>query len=155
YLTGLPLIESRQFALIRTWPAPEMPRPGCVWSHVILIDFRLLSFHGDLSDFLELLRRPDPTEMSAYSERLTLRPARQRKIEPNRDALFDLISQYYSSDEVFLPPNTSPEARDATIFAVWSQQWPRLRLSFTFRTAMGDARRRSELINYDVQVGVV
>ena len=28
YLTGYPLTESGYFALGRTWPAPEMPRPG-------------------------------------------------------------------------------------------------------------------------------
>ena len=28
YLSGLPLPESRRYALFRTWAAPEMPRPG-------------------------------------------------------------------------------------------------------------------------------
>ena len=39
YLTGYPLPESGHYALARTWAAPEMPRPGCVWTHTILIDF--------------------------------------------------------------------------------------------------------------------
>ena len=39
YLTGYPLTESGLFALGRTWPAPEMSRPGCVWTHTLLIDF--------------------------------------------------------------------------------------------------------------------
>ncbi|MGJ7918413.1 hypothetical protein ACI48D_23455 [Massilia sp. LXY-6] len=33
YLTGYPLQESGFYALSKTWPAPEMPRPGCVWTH--------------------------------------------------------------------------------------------------------------------------
>ena len=37
--------------------------------------------------------------------------------------------------------------------AMWSQQWPGLRSSFSFRTAQGDDSRRSELIDYNVQVG--
>src|SRR3546814_5522694 len=32
YWTGLPLPELGRYALFRTWPAPEMPRPGCVRS---------------------------------------------------------------------------------------------------------------------------
>src|SRR5712692_7263106 len=39
YLTGYPLPESGMYALARTWPATELPRPGCVWTHTLLIDF--------------------------------------------------------------------------------------------------------------------
>ena len=153
YLTGLPLAESRRFALIRTWPAPEMPRPGCVWSHVILIDSQLLASHSDLSVFLDMLRRPDANDQSAYGEPLTLPSSGRRSADPDRRALFDLLTKYYSGKQVFLHPDAVPQALDAAIFAVWSQQWPRLRMSFTFRTAPGAARRRSELIDYDVHVG--
>ena len=43
YLTGFPLGEEGAYALIRTWPAPEVERPGSVWSHVLLIDFSELA----------------------------------------------------------------------------------------------------------------
>src|SRR3546814_20493757 len=36
YWTGLPLPELARYALFRTWPAPELPRPGCVWTHALL-----------------------------------------------------------------------------------------------------------------------
>ena len=153
YLTGLPLRESRRFALIRTWPAPEMARLGCVWSHVILIDFRLLSSHGDLSDFLGMLSRPEKEASSSYGEPLTLPLPRRRAVYPDRRTLFDLVGQYYSGERVVLRPDVAPQARDAAIFAMWSQQWPGLRSSFSFRTAQGDDSRRSELIDYNVQVG--
>lgn len=153
YLTGLPLAESRRFALIRTWPAPEMPRPGCVWSHVLLIESRLLSSHGNLSDFLGMLRRPNATDLSGYGEPLAMPPPRRRPIDLDQDTLFDLLSKYYSGEQVLLRPDAAPQARDAAIFAVWSQQWPRLRMLFSFRTAPGGERRRSEMISYDVQVG--
>jgi hypothetical protein len=35
YWTGVPLADSEKYAFMRTWPAPEMSRPGCVWTHVI------------------------------------------------------------------------------------------------------------------------
>ncbi|AWU98609.1 hypothetical protein DM992_02805 [Burkholderia sp. JP2-270] len=35
--------------------------------------------------------------------------------------------------------------------SMWSQQWPRLRLAFTFRTARTE-RRKSDVIQYDVQM---
>jgi hypothetical protein len=153
YLTGLLLGESRRFALIKTWSAPEMPRPGCVWSHVLLIESGVLSSHGDLSDFLGMLRRPYAGDQSAYDEPLAMPPPVPRSAGLDQDILFDLVSKYYSGEQVLLRPDAEPKARDAAIFALWSQQWPRLRMLFSFRTAPGGDRRRSEMISYDVQVG--
>jgi hypothetical protein len=153
YLTGLPLAESRRFALIRTWSAPEMPRPGCVWSHVILIEPRLLASHGDLADFLALLKRPHAAGNEEYAEPLKLLPNVRSMVAPDLSTIESLIWQYYSGERALLDPDVPAPNLEAAIMAVWSQQWPRLRSSFAFRTASGAERRRSELINYDVQVG--
>ena len=153
YLTGLPLAESRRYALIRTWPAPEMPRPGCVWSHVVLIDFRLLSSHADLSDFLGLLKRPSEVGPKFYSEPISVGSSHSLPIIPDRESLVELIRTYYSGKSVLLDSQVDQSALEATVMAVWSQQWSRLRTSFSFRTAAGGERRKSELVNYDVQVG--
>lgn len=37
YLTGYPLAGTDYFAFAKTWYAPEMQRPGCVWTHSLLI----------------------------------------------------------------------------------------------------------------------
>src|SRR4051812_19331555 len=37
YLTGYPLPGSEFFVFAKTWYAPEMQRPGCVWTHSLLI----------------------------------------------------------------------------------------------------------------------
>ena len=58
YLTGYPLLESGVFALGRTWPAPEMPRPGCVWTHTLLISFTDLAALNNLTALLSMFRRP-------------------------------------------------------------------------------------------------
>ena len=39
YLTGYPLPEIGVYAIARTWYAPEMRRPGCVWTHTLLCSF--------------------------------------------------------------------------------------------------------------------
>src|ERR1700722_10510293 len=39
YITGYPLPSLDAYALAKSWYAPEMPRPGCVWTHTILIPF--------------------------------------------------------------------------------------------------------------------
>jgi hypothetical protein len=43
YITGFQLPDTRSYALIKTWAAPEMPRPGCVWSHVLILSRSFLS----------------------------------------------------------------------------------------------------------------
>lgn len=153
YLTGLPLTESRHYALIRTWAAPEMPRPGCVWSHVLLIDFRLLSSHGDLSEFLGLLRRPVEPSPKLYGEPISIEFSDALRAVPDRRSVIELIRSYYSGSPVLLDEEVERTTLEAAITAVWSQQWPRLRTSFSFRTAAGGERRKSELIDYDVQTG--
>src|SRR5215213_2341851 len=57
-LTGHPL-PSGAFALSMTWPAPEMPRPGCVWTHTLLIDFADIAVIASLSDLDNLFRGPN------------------------------------------------------------------------------------------------
>src|SRR4051794_284651 len=41
-LAGYPLPSGR-YAWTMTWPAPEMSRPGCVWTHVLILDLAALT----------------------------------------------------------------------------------------------------------------
>ncbi|MEX5616905.1 hypothetical protein ABFV55_19465, partial [Pseudomonas syringae] len=38
YWTGIPAPSIGRYVLMRTWTAPEMSRPGCVWTHALLIE---------------------------------------------------------------------------------------------------------------------
>lgn len=156
YVTGLPLAESRRFALIRTWAAPEMPRPGCVWSHVLLLDESVMSAQADMSIFFSLFRDPREVGRSFYSRPVTMDVAENAPAPLNTvrgDMIADIIGTYYSHKPTFLAASAGAEAIEAAIAAVWSQQWPRLRMEFSFRTAqLGSAPRRSG--RYDVQVAI-
>ena len=70
YVTGYPLSESKMYAIARTWSAPEMPRPGCVWTHTLLIDFADIATLADASVLLPLFRRPTGAGVSHYGENL-------------------------------------------------------------------------------------
>src|SRR5205823_3931025 len=37
YLTVYPLKQIGMYAFAKTWVALEMPRPGCVWTHTLLL----------------------------------------------------------------------------------------------------------------------
>ncbi len=58
YLTGYPLREISAYAFARTWYAPEMPRPGCVWTHTLLIEADDVAMIPSLSSLLKYFTRP-------------------------------------------------------------------------------------------------
>jgi hypothetical protein len=152
YLSGLPLPESRRYALFRTWSAPEMPRPGCVWTHVLLLGPKVSASIPALSEVLPLFRRPGSNEISSYEDPLEI-PA-SKYVEPARANLIsEVISGYYIAGRATLSPDSGePDEIENAVLAVWSQQWPRLRASFSFCTAALNENRRTELSDYSVQV---
>jgi GTPase-associated protein 1 len=152
YLTGLPLPESRRYALFRTWAAPEMPRPGCVWSHALILDARAIASFPAFSELLELFRRPMGGQTAQYEVPLDLKPV--RFAEPAAARLISLvIGRYYAGKQATLSSeDANPGDIERAVLAVWSQQWPRLRAGFSFCTAALSERRRVESNAYDVQV---
>lgn len=133
YISGFQLPETRCYALIKTWPAPEMARPGCVWSHVLLLSRSFLTKQVNLGVLEDLFRRPKGrADVANYN--LTLKVRRLAKSPTSsRDYVADIISSYYRNEPVLLK-DTPDEAFERAMFDVWSQQWPRLRSEFSFRT---------------------
>src|SRR5271155_404982 len=58
-LSGYPLPEQGFYVLAMTWPAPEQRRPGCVWTHSLLVDTTDLGKLRFPDGLLGLYRRPD------------------------------------------------------------------------------------------------
>ncbi|RWP76620.1 hypothetical protein [Mesorhizobium sp.] len=133
YLTGLSLPDSKLYALIRTWLAPEMPRPGCVWSHVLLLDHTLMATQIDLAVLADLHRRPDEYAAdTGFSVPIALN-RRLRAGKADRQETEKVLLACYT--DLSLDEAHEDRARlERAILAVWSQQWPRLRRQFTFRS---------------------
>jgi GTPase-associated protein 1, N-terminal domain type 1 len=140
YLTCMPLAELHQQALIRTWPAPEAPRPGSVWSHVLLVDFADLGELESLRLLDELFRPPTvdkegQPETRSYTGPLRL-PSRPKQVVPDSALSADerehlLWAAYEGNGLVRV---TEPSRFEPVLLDLWAQQWPRLRRSFGFRT---------------------
>ncbi len=92
---------------------------------------------------------------SFYSQPLTPDWRTEVTSPPPRGSREDLVSEiigpYYAHLPTFLSASAGAEALETAIAAVWSQQWPRLRMEFSFRTAQLGARPRRSA-RYDVQV---
>src|SRR6185503_17112057 len=147
--------ETDYFALFCTWPAPEMPRPGCVWSHVLLIDLADLARIPDLSVLPDLCVRPTISKgFSEYEKPLfTFLPDVITNRAPKNLHLAACVLE-----ALYGQPNSSVVLFDEEskswvpiVFALWSQQWPRLRRNFAFSTgSLGD--RRLAGTAFDLQI---
>jgi hypothetical protein len=143
YITGYPLASINAYALARTWYASEMPRPGCVWTHTLVIPALTMSEIPSLQDLVTLFKRPtQETFRGQYSDDLMIDEVlhqdsieRIRKPEHTRQELHQLLWSYYGMGDrpIVLAAKNSGEFEN-TVFALWSQQWPSLRLGFTFCT---------------------
>jgi hypothetical protein len=154
YLTGYPLPESRMYVLARTWPAPEMPRPGCAWTHTILIDFADLATIDDPSSIVHLFRRPSDDNTTEYGKMLEAAASRHEMALDEQAKSYAqclVFSLYAKARRRIVAP--CPEALDpeAVTLAIWAQQWPRLRRVFRFCTSAA-ADRSSEWGAFDLQL---
>jgi len=140
YLTGYPLSEGGMYALARTWSAPEMPRPGCVWTHTLFVDFPDLAAIGAPSRLAKLFARPESPSWSTYSMPETLDLLDGDKPEPRMSMpeeawLAAVLNGLYESSSSRQVAKRDPGVPvDALTLRIWDQQWPRLRRSFRFCT---------------------
>ena len=130
-----------------------MPRPGCVWTHALILDQRALSLLPAFSVLLTMFKRPNAPDTSSYEYpvKADLKAA-SRPADAFLAAMI-VASHYGGAGRTNLPPNIEPAKLELAILAVWSQQWPRLRAAFSFQTAAATERRRSEVATFEIQVG--
>lgn len=135
YITGYPLASAGWYVLARTWYAEEMPRPGCVWTHSLLISFPDLAQIWQLRNLSGLFRRP----IAAHDfEPRPLSLDMEQSSEPRWEAdgiAASIIELLYTQDAPVVLPATDSSTYEPLILAVWEQQWPRLRRIFSFSGA--------------------
>ena len=59
YISCFPLVEDEYYVFAKTWYADEMQRPGCVWTHMLLISFDDLEKNMGTYSIQSLFHRPD------------------------------------------------------------------------------------------------
>ena len=74
YITAYPLLESPYYVIAKSWYADEMRRPGCVWTHSLLIKRNDLGKIIDYRQLLTLFKRPavDKEDFLDYSKSIAL-----------------------------------------------------------------------------------
>lgn len=136
YLVGLPVSSLERFMLTRIWPAPELPRPGAVWAHSLLIEETALASLDPLL-LLDLFRRPaGPNELGRYTSTLACEASGPRHASdvpgPLMIALCDVAYRNRGKAAVLI----WPEERDAEagLMALWRRLPLHERHSLSFRS---------------------
>lgn len=158
YISGYPIAGSDLYVVGKTWYAPEMDRPGCVWTHSLLIEVRHFRHIEDLSPLLRLFRRPTGQEVpEKYNKIITLPvtmspgfPSSSLKLPDGH--ICQILEALYGepSKPVYVPAESS-DSYENLFMMIWTQQWSRLRSSFSFCTG-SLANRNIDGQSFDLQV---
>lgn len=139
YITGYPLDKSGRYVLARTWAAPEMSRPGCVWTHSLILENADLAKLLSVQPLLNTFTRPTGLDLrSAYGGPVSL-PLQTYPddIEPTERTELLLQALYTFPAQQVVCEAHEPLADEQLVTAIWMQQWPRLRRTFGFCTLSG------------------
>jgi hypothetical protein len=143
YLTGYPLASLNAYALAKTWYAPEMPRPGCVWTHTLIIPASTMMRISSLGALETLFQRPtNRGPRVSYSQVMPLTSLHndshvvdQQPSSMSIGTMIVALSGHYGDPNApLLFAAEKVHEFDELIFAIWSQKWPALRMTFTFCT---------------------
>ncbi len=127
YLTGYTLPEEKLFCLARTWYADECDRPGCVWTHSLLLISSDLDATNGLDLLLPLFRRPRPGEegsinLESYSQTLQVKVHAPASIHYTPPAISRrLIECAYGTRAPIVTPDDDAENLQSLYLALWRQ----------------------------------
>ena len=153
YLTGYPLPSGR-YVLARTWLDRAAERPGCVWTHSLLLDAVQLGRHSALPQLVNHFVYPGNAALGTFRRPLVLESdVAQAEALDLPPLAASLLSALYSRPEAqLLVGAVDSQEFEGLLLRLWQQQWPRLRRRFAFCTGSLDDRGRISGIPFDVQV---
>ena len=71
YITAYPLSQDNLFVVAKTWYADEMSRPGCVWTHSLIIDLSEVDESFDFRKLKKYFHRPTNDKYS-YDKKIEI-----------------------------------------------------------------------------------
>lgn len=72
YMTFYPLSNGEKYAFAKTWYADEMERPGCVWTHTLIVDLKGMDRNFDFRVLNDYFRRPQKDEYDFYQHKIEI-----------------------------------------------------------------------------------
>lgn len=137
YLTGYPLPGSELFVFAKTWYAPEMQRPGCVWTHSLLLSREQVS-QAYASSLVSKFRRPQQEGVeSAAATPIELEGAAHTvKVDGFADttAAAALVGAVLGQARPVIVTVEKAGQLELAFLRLWEELWPAARGRFSFCT---------------------
>ena len=141
YLTGYPLDDTSMYAFARTWMAPELSRPGCVWTHTLLVPLQSV---GQLEGRIlnRLFKRPVTSNDFGLYEGVLRAPTVSHDLSEGSESAGSVIQTLYEfPDHTTWVASESSSEFEPLVLGIWDQQWADLKRGFTFSTGSLSPRR--------------
>lgn len=74
YITTYPLSDGKHYVVAKSWYANDMERPGCVWTHSLILDLTNLDEKFDFRLLIDLFKKPVKGNYTYYSETIDYTP---------------------------------------------------------------------------------
>lgn len=138
YLTAYPLFGTAFFVLAKTWYAPEMQRPGCVWTHSLLIPRAHLATVA-VSQLMMRFRRPQAEGVDAAAT-VPVVIDDERPLVGMADGFGDkplaatLIGAVLGQPRPVIVVADAAAQFEAVFLRLWEALWPAERSRFSFCT---------------------
>jgi hypothetical protein len=137
YITGYPLDNERYYSISKTWYAPEMKRPGCVWTHMLLVKYEDLNKIKNYENLLEFFIRPNKEDNNYnYSNTINVRCLNDNEVDLkiSIDKIkFIEWAVYSNSPPIIIPANTTTDYL-YEIYRFWMNQDEVFMKNFSFCT---------------------
>jgi hypothetical protein len=105
YITCYPICEDGYYVFAKTWYADEMQRPGCVWTHVILVTFEDMVKSSGKINISEMFHRPNLKEgFKRYGEPILCSSKKNVKFEYTEYVIYTL---FHSNRKVLIEDENS------------------------------------------------
>ena len=138
YITAYPLAGTECFVFAKTWYAPEMQRPGCVWTHSLLVP-RAQIAGVSAAQLMKSLRRPHADGVDAAA---TSPVVIEEEIPVgntgdgfgDRELAATLISAVLGQPRPVIVVADTAAHFEAVFLRLWEELWPAERTRFSFCT---------------------
>ncbi|WP_312561938.1 hypothetical protein [Anaerospora sp.] len=154
YFTGYFLQEDNKVVLSYTWYAEEMERPGCVWTHSLLIEPKDLFLLGEnINQVINAFVRPENSlNFTNYTKQIEIKPEINNKIVLDNMKMKYLIWAIWGNNSpsiIILAENSKYYANE--IIYLWTRQNRDMQQWFSFSTGSLAIRKfETEILNFQI-----
>lgn len=115
YISCFPLEDDGYYVFAKTWYADEMERPGCVWTHMLLIQFDDIDCLSGRIDLQSLFCRPKKEKDSNEKYKKTLMIKPKNTDEDFLYCYYVIYTLFYSEKKALLEDSGTEELETALL----------------------------------------